>query len=696
MERFTKSKTKFSRMLRNKMNRSLALINSNRNCSDKTCNVDIINNCLENTENYYGNENITNLNESQIKSLFCINYNDVDASISDNNVHDNANNLVNDIRYEDSNAKTDIPLVSKLAKWAIEENITLSALKNLLSIIQEVPGCDNIPKDPRTVLNTPNDIKVTPLGCGTYYYFGIEKTLNSFCTNRQINIEEHEDFLLAINIDGLPLSKSTNSSFWPILCSIKSIEVIMNEVFVVALYHGSEKPKPIDNFLRDFVNECVHLSNNGIFINSLRHSFRILMLVCDTPAKSFILSIKSHAGHFSCTKCDQEGDLFNNVLCFIETERFCKRTDISFRTIVQPEHHTGKSLLLDIPNFNIIDSVPIDYMHSLLLGGMKKLLCHKRYGWIFGKPPYKLRARDVTQISENLLKIKRYMPREFSRKTRSIVECKRFKATEFRFLLLYAGLIVFKDVLSPKVYNNFITLSLASSIMISKYYSRFENYISYANDLMKHFICQTIKIYGPDFISHNIHNFLHLSDCVKLYGSLDNFSAFPFENYMQQLKKKVRKSAQPLQQVVHRIIEESNNSHFSNNANKDSSIKFLMEHFDGPLVSNCMSPQYRKVQTNDYYLNTSNIADRFVELKNNTIIEIKNFAHCGDSVCLIGYKCSKQDSFYYKPCTSSLFDIQYIKIENKCYEVWNINCIRRKLVVLPYKKSLISFPLLHM
>jgi len=72
--------------------------------------------------------------------------------------------------------------------------------------------------------------------------------------------------------------------------------------------------------------------------------------------------------------------------------------------------------------------------------------------------------------------------------------------------------------------------------MISQDYSKFENNILYANNLMKQFICQSIKIYGPDFVSQNIHNFLHLSDCVKLYGSLDNFSTFPFENYMQ-LKK---------------------------------------------------------------------------------------------------------------------------------------------------------------
>lgn len=75
--------------------------------------------------------------------------------------------------------------------------------------------------------------------------------------------------------------------------------------------------------------------------------------------------------------------------------------------------------------------------------------------------------------------------------------------------------------------------------------------------MIEHFICPSIKIYDPDFVSHNIHNLLHLSDCVKLYGSLDNFSVFPFENYMQQLKK-VRKSAQSLQQIIRRIIEENN------------------------------------------------------------------------------------------------------------------------------------------
>ncbi|XP_029170305.1 uncharacterized protein LOC114939993 [Nylanderia fulva] len=396
------------------------------------------------------------------------------------------------------------------------------------------------------------------------------------------------------------------------------------------------------------------------------------MLICDSPAKSFALFIKGHTGHFSCTKCEEEGEMFNHVLCFTETERFYKRTDHTFRTTAQPEHHIGKS-------------------------GMKRLLCHKRYGWIYGKPPHKLRARDVNKISENLLKLKQYVPYEFSRKTRSIIECKRYKATKYRFFLLYSGPIVLKKVLSSKIYNNFITLSLASSIMISQCYSRNKDYVIYAHSLMKHFVCQSIKIYGPDFVSHNIHNFLHLSDCVKLYGSLDNFSAFPFKNYMQQLKKKVRKSAQPLQQVIHRVLEESNIAqHNFNNIKNDSFTELSIEHFNGPLTKNCTSPQYRRLQTNNYYLNISNNADKFVELKNNVIVKIKNFAFCENAICLLGYTYNKHDNFYSKPCSSSLFNVQYIKKENNSLEVWNIDFIKRKLVVLPYKNKLVSFPLLHM
>jgi len=514
---------KRSRYIKKKVKQSIAIINSTyafhvqnltiENKIDETKRIKLI--------NHYSNNKIDYTSDTEnIDSSYL----DIDNFLMfDERSTHSSDNIIIDTSLCSDYVENSEQLSSKIAKWAVKNNISLSALRELLTILRENPSycTNNLPADPRTLLKTPNKSYGRKLGSGLFHYFGIAKTLNSLCLTLNINVTSSTEFSLAVNIDGLPLSKSSASSFWPILCAVKSIEALKNKVFLVALYHGNEKPNSND-FLFDFVNECAKLTTNGILIKTIICKFKIEMLICDTPAKSFVLSLKSHSGYFSCTKCNQEGEMVNNVICFVETENLVKRTNDSFRNKLHPEHHVGETLFINIPGFNIIDNVPLDYMHILLLGGTKRLLCSRRYGWIFGKPPYKLCAKDVTDITNLLFKLRKYIPCEFSRKTRSIVECKRYKATEFRLFLLYTGPVVLRQVLPPKIYNNFITLSLASTILISNYYSKCEHFISYAHELMKHFIINSIQIYGPDFISHNIHSFLHLSDCVRLFGSLDN------------------------------------------------------------------------------------------------------------------------------------------------------------------------------
>lgn len=69
--------------------------------------------------------------------------------------------------------------------------------------------------------------------------------------------------------------------------------------------------------------------------------------------------------------------------------------------------------------------------------------------------------------------------------------------------------------------------------------------LTYAQDLIKFFIETFIKLYGVQNVSHNIHGLVHLVDDVKRFG-VDRFSAFKFENYMQILKKYLRKAEKPL------------------------------------------------------------------------------------------------------------------------------------------------------
>lgn len=63
------------------------------------------------------------------------------------------------------------------------------------------------------------------------------------------------------------------------------------------------------------------------------------------------------------------------------------------------------------------------------------------------------------------------------------------------------------------------------------------------------------EIYGQQCMSYNIHASVHLAQEAKLHGSLDNVSAFVFENYLGKLKKSIRKPQHPLQQVVKRFSE---------------------------------------------------------------------------------------------------------------------------------------------
>ena len=55
-----------------------------------------------------------------------------------------------------------------------------------------------------------------------------------------------------------------------------------------------------------------------------------------------------------------------------------------------------------------------------------------------------------------------------------------------------------------------------------------------------------------------MHGLMHLPDDARKYGCLDNCSAFPYENYLHQLKKLVRSGQNPLAQILKRLSEIQN------------------------------------------------------------------------------------------------------------------------------------------
>lgn len=78
--------------------------------------------------------------------------------------------------------------------------------------------------------------------------------------------------------------------------------------------------------------------------------------------------------------------------------------------------------------------------------------------------------RKIEEMSNRLLAIQRYIPSDFNRKGRPFNERRNWKATEYRLLLCYTGIYVFKEILDANVYYHFLLLHAAIRKLCSETY----------------------------------------------------------------------------------------------------------------------------------------------------------------------------------------------------------------------------------
>lgn len=105
---------------------------------------------------------------------------------------------------------------SKLKCWAINHRISASAISDLLRILI-IAGFNNLPKDSRTFMRTPTNVAIKNMSNGQMWYNGVENCLWNIFSNIKRDISITLDF----NFDGIPIFKSSNLQFWPILMAIQ-------------------------------------------------------------------------------------------------------------------------------------------------------------------------------------------------------------------------------------------------------------------------------------------------------------------------------------------------------------------------------------------------------------------------------------------------------------------------------------------
>jgi hypothetical protein len=186
-----------------------------------------------------------------------------------------------------------------------------------------------------------NTVEVSP---GGYFKFNVLDGITS--SSDLVNASfESRDVVLKIKIgcEGMPLSKSTNSQFWPIL------GVIVMEgakPFKIGFYYGPSKPDDQNDYLRHFHIEITNLIENGFQYKESILKIEIAGLCCDAPALSLIKLVKYGGAYYCCMKSETEGKyVFNDSgrgwrVTFPIIDAL-NRTDESFRNRDQIFHHVG-------------------------------------------------------------------------------------------------------------------------------------------------------------------------------------------------------------------------------------------------------------------------------------------------------------------------------------------------------------------
>ncbi|CAI6367351.1 unnamed protein product [Macrosiphum euphorbiae] len=624
------------------------------------------------------------------------------ADINLNGTNIFVSNFSSDSDYSDSDYSEKV--LTNITKWAIQHKISNLALSDLLKVLKTNHKCfDYFPIDARTLLKTnvsKQPLQIQNMNAGIFHYFGLANGIKSVIGP---NVFSDDTIKLQLGVDGLPLTKSTNSQFWPILCYISNFNNTKSCVFLVGLYWGTEKPQDSNLYLSELVAELKGLCFDGIDLPVGKKKVYVEAICADAPAISYILRTKGHTGFSSCIRCSITGVFLERRVCFPETV-FNKRTHEEFLNRQDEDYqvHNTISILSEVPNIDMVYSFPLDYMHSVCLGVVKKNIL-LWLGTLKNSPlSVRLPSQSVKLISNRLMHLKSNITRDFARIPRGLNEVLRWKATEFRTFILYTGPVVLKSIISPECYEHFLCLHVSMTVLLSPSHGYLLNFI---DKLLSYYVKKFGEIYGEEFLSHNLHALVHLCDDYNKFGPLDNCSCFMFENFMQFLKKMVRSKARPLEQVIKRNEELNKFGRLEITCTQITENECKNRHNEGPLIEGCSSPQFKIVSMKNVLIKIRSLSDCYIGYFNSNkkliIMNVVNVCYHRESQAnvFLGRIFNTVKPFYTKPIDSLKLGIASVSDLSDDLMICNINKTNlKKYMALDLNDDInikIVFPILH-
>ena len=360
-------------------------------------------------------------------------------------------------------------------------------------------------------------------------------------------------FSIVASSDGAPLIKSKSFSIWPLMCFLVELppqeRYKFENVMLTGLWYGKGKPN-VPLFLKRFVDELSDLANGVEFTDDTGQPIlsvcRIQSVVPDLPAKSMLFNLKQYNGQFGCSTCKHPGRYDKELRARLyeyttsdavslrtaeETRRHARLAETSGTPVFGIKGQNVFSKLVDIP-----DNLPIDWMHCVCEGILKRQLFNRWLNTSFAEEQYSLVA-FAEVLDEILLSIK--VPHDFTRKPRCLADLKYWKASEFRLFVLFTGLpclrhAVLASEFSVDHFYHFALLSTALRYLHSVPISKAR--VNTSQVLLDNFVRLLPSLYSRQDCTYNSHALLHFPSQVLDNGPLLFISAFVFEAFIAHLK----------------------------------------------------------------------------------------------------------------------------------------------------------------
>ena len=352
---------------------------------------------------------------------------------------------------------------------------------------------------------------------------------------------------LSLSTDGVPVFKSSSDSLWPVYLNIynlpPSIRTNSENTLLCGLWFGPQKPA-IKALLQPVVKMLQSLYTVGLTVKvrSGAKTIRAILLnaVFDLVAKAPILNMKQFNGMYGCLVCTHPGTTVSRstrvYLPNIDPPPIARTHASVMQAATEAE--AGNITVRGIKGISVlafsldlVDGIPVDYMHSVL-EGVTRWLLHAWFKSENHREAFYL-GQSTSHIDDLLLKQR--PPSEFSRPPRSIRKHLNYwKASELRTWLLFYSLPLLVEYLPALYFHHYALLVCAIHILLQDCMTAAQ--IDAAETMLCDFVALLPELYGEKSCTANSHLLTHLPKYVRLWGPLWTHSGFGFESKNGRIK----------------------------------------------------------------------------------------------------------------------------------------------------------------